>query len=68
MKVVNTSHQSSLQTMMSSLQTEMSRLAAIAGALNSEGLAEEAQSLETTIADLEWQCEELSQRQPAQSR
>jgi len=42
-----------------SIQTVMKRLAAIAGALDSNGLEDEAKSLETTIADLYWQCEEL---------
>lgn len=37
----------------------MKRLAAIAGTLTSKGLVDEAKSLETTIADLTWQCEEL---------
>jgi hypothetical protein len=61
MKVVDTSYKNNLQSV-------MDRLGAIAGALNSEGLEDEAQSLKTTIADLEWQCEELSEREPAQSR
>lgn len=42
-----------------SIETVMKRLAAIAGALDSKGLEDEAKSLETTIADLTWQCEEL---------
>ena len=47
-----------------SIQTAMKRLARIAAALDSEGLEDEAKSLETTIADLHWQCEELDQLQP----
>ncbi len=47
-----------------SIQTVMTRLAHIAVALDSEGLEDEAKSLETTIADLHWQCEELDQLEP----
>lgn len=47
-----------------SIQTVMKRLARIAVALDSEGLEDEAKSLETTIADLHWQCEELDQLEP----
>lgn len=46
-------------TLRRSIQTEIKRLAAIADTLSSEGLEDEAKSLETTIADLRWQCEEF---------
>lgn len=46
-----------------SIQTVMKRLTTISGTLNSSGLEDEAKSLETTIADLGWQCEELGERE-----
>lgn len=42
-----------------SLRQVVERLARLARSLHSEGLKEQAKSIETTIADLEWQCEEL---------
>ena len=39
----------------------MKRLAYISGTLSSKGMEDEAKSLETTIADLGWQCEELGE-------
>lgn len=47
-----------------SIQIVMKRLARISAALDSEGLEDEAKSLETTIADLHWQCEELDRLEP----
>jgi hypothetical protein len=44
-----------------SIQTVMKRLAYISGTLSSKGMEDEAKSLETTIADLGWQCEELGE-------
>lgn len=41
------------------LDQEAQRLADLASSLRSEGLDEQAMSLETTIADLQWQCDEL---------
>lgn len=35
------------------------RLAEVARSLRSDGLEEQAQSIETTVADLDWQCEEF---------
>lgn len=46
-----------------SIQTVMKRLADISGTLSSKGMEDEAKSLETTIADLSWQCEELGERE-----
>lgn len=42
-----------------SLDAIAKRLANLARSLQSEGLEEQAKSIETTIADLEWQGEEL---------
>lgn len=52
-------------TMRHNIQTEIKRLTAIADTLSSEGLEDEAKSLETTIADLRWQCEELDEVEAA---
>lgn len=46
-----------------SLDLVVERLADLAGLLQSEGLEEQAKSIETTIADLQWQCEELDSEQ-----
>lgn len=42
-----------------SLDQVVDRLTLLARALHSEGLKEQASSIETTIADLQWQCEVL---------
>lgn len=42
-----------------SLRAVAERLADVAQSLHSDGLEEPAQSIETTVADLDWQCEEL---------
>lgn len=42
-----------------SLDQVVQRLTRLARSLRSEGLEEQASSLETTIADLRWQCEAL---------
>ena len=42
-----------------SLRAVAGRLADVARSLRSDGLAEQAQSIETTVADLDWQCEEF---------
>lgn len=44
------------------LLAELWRLEEIRAAMTTEGLDEEAGSLETTIADLQWQYEELDRR------
>jgi hypothetical protein len=43
----------------SNLEAVMERLAKIARALSLEGRNDAAHSLETTVADLRWQCDEL---------
>lgn len=43
------------------IQSVIERLTGIAENLHSEGLEDEAMSLETTIADLHWQCEEMDE-------
>jgi len=42
-----------------SLDQVVDRLTHLARSLHSEGLEEQASSIETTIADLQWQCEVL---------
>lgn len=42
-----------------SLRSVAERLADVARSLYSDGLEEQAQSIETTVADLDWQCEEF---------
>lgn len=42
-----------------SLDQIVERLTRLARSLQSEGLEEQASSVETTIADLQWQCEVL---------
>lgn len=41
------------------LDQVVERLGRLARSLHSEGLEEQASSIETTIADLQWQCEVL---------
>lgn len=41
------------------LDQVVERLTRLARSLQSEGLDEQASSIETTIADLQWQCEVL---------
>lgn len=41
------------------LRAVAERLAEVARSLHSDGLEEQAQSIETTVADLDWQCEEF---------
>lgn len=43
-----------------SLRSVAEHLAAVAQSLHSDGLEEQAQSIETTVADLDWQCEEFA--------
>lgn len=43
-----------------SLRSVAERLAEVARSLHSDGLEEQAQSIETTVADLDWQCEEFN--------
>lgn len=45
------------------LNQVVDRLDGIARSLYAEGLEEQASSIETTIADLQWQCEVLESRQ-----
>ena len=45
------------------LDQVVERLARLARSLHSEGLNEQANSLETTVADLQWQCEALDSSQ-----
>ena len=52
MKVKTRPHQDNIEKV-------ISRLASIARRLRSEGLGEQAKSLDTTIADLGWQRDEL---------
>lgn len=42
-----------------SLRSAAESLARVARSLHSEGLEEQAHSIETTVADLDWQCEEF---------
>lgn len=41
------------------LRSVAERLADVARSLHSDGLEEQAQSIETTVAGLDWQCEEF---------
>ncbi|HZD22316.1 MAG TPA: hypothetical protein VE569_02790 [Acidimicrobiia bacterium] len=41
------------------LDHEVERLMELARSLHSDGLEEQALSLETTVADLQWQCEQI---------
>lgn len=41
------------------LRSVAERLADVARSLHSDGLEEQAHSIETTVADLDWQCEEF---------
>lgn len=43
-----------------SLRSVAERLADVARSLHSDGLEDQAQSIETTVADLDWQCEEFN--------
>ncbi len=42
------------------LRSVAERLAVVARSLHSDGLEEQAHSIETTVADLDWQCEEFN--------
>lgn len=42
-----------------SLRSVARRLAEVARSLHSDGLERQAYSIETTVADLDWQCEEF---------
>lgn len=42
-----------------SLRSVAERLAEVARSLHSDGLEDQAHSIETTVADLDWQCEEF---------
>lgn len=43
-----------------SLRSVAERLANVARLLRSDGFEEQARSIETTVADLDWQCEEFN--------
>ena len=51
-----------------SLRSVAERLADVARSLHSEGLEEQAQSVETTVTDLTWQCEVLDSQELASAR
>lgn len=51
-----------------SLRSVAERLADVARSLHSDGLEEQAQSIETTVADLDWQCEEFDAHLDADGR
>lgn len=50
---------SEIRSYQRSLRSVADRLANVARSLRSNGLEEQAQSIETTVADLDWQCEEF---------
>lgn len=52
----------------SDLQTVIQRLSSMARTLDSEGRNDAAKSLETTIADLRWQVEEIQTTESDESR
>lgn len=51
-----------------SLRAVAQRLAEVARSLRSDGLEEQAHSIETTVADLDWQCEEFDSDRDAADR
>lgn len=53
------SMKSEVRSYRKSLRSVAERLDNVARSLRSNGLEEQAQSIETTVADLDWQCEEF---------
>ncbi|MFP3883585.1 MAG: hypothetical protein ACLFRT_12550 [Actinomycetota bacterium] len=51
-----------------SLRSVAESLAQVARSLHSDGLEDQAHSIETTVADLDWQCEEFDSDLDAAAR